>query len=66
MKRFIVVETEDGLTVVDVPEAETPEDAASTHGGRLADEETYGSYDDAYDAMIAIEQEEADADEPPN
>lgn len=57
MQSFIVVETEDGLTVTEVDRYSTPESEASRFGGRLADPTAYATYEDAYDALLLLEAE---------
>jgi hypothetical protein len=60
MLRFAIIEVEDGLTVAQVPPHSTPEEAAASRGARLVDPEPYCSYEEAYDAMMAIPDEDAD------
>ncbi len=54
---YIIIETEDGLTVQWQPEGMTAEQVAAKFGGILADEGPYESYQDADDALFALEQE---------
>ena len=65
MHDFIVVETEDGLTVVEVLPGDSAEDVAVRYGGVIADPGPYKTYQDAEDAMLLIPQEEAEEEEPP-
>lgn len=60
---YIIIETEDGLTIERQPAGMTAHQAASDHGGILADEGPYHSYEDANDAMLALAQEEFDESE---
>ena len=51
MVSFAIIELEDGLTVVTIQPGQSPEDAAASQGGSLADPEPYATYEDAYDAL---------------
>ncbi|MCU0959142.1 MAG: hypothetical protein MUF48_03475 [Pirellulaceae bacterium] len=57
MQSFIVVETEDGLTVAEVDAHTSPETEAERFGGLLADPTPYATFEDAYDALLLIEAE---------
>ena len=57
MARFIIVEVDDGLTITQVADDSTPTDAAETCGGQLIDAGPFESYEDAYEAMMAMEDE---------
>ncbi len=57
MQRFIVIETEDGLTVAEVDRYSSPEIEAGRLGGRLADPTCYATHEDAYDALLLLEAE---------
>ena len=54
---YIIIETEDGLTIQRQPEGRTAHQVAAECGGILADEGPYHSYEDASDAMLILEQE---------
>ena len=54
MRDFIIVETEDGLTVTERRENETAEAAAVRQGGVIVDVGPYGTHDDAMDALMQI------------
>jgi hypothetical protein len=58
MTMFAIIENESGLTVVPVPSDATAEEAASAHGGLLVDAGPFDSYEEAYDALLAIPDEE--------
>ena len=60
MLRYELIEIDDGLTVVEIPPGMTPEEAARQHGGLLMDPGPYTSYEDAYEALMALK---LDADE---
>jgi hypothetical protein len=57
MISFAVIEVEDGLTIVEIPAGQSPEDAAITEGGTLVDPGPYHSYEDASDALDELEME---------
>lgn len=63
MPTFAIIEIDDGLTVVEVAEQETAEDAALMRGGIVIDPGPYTSYQDAYDAMMLLP--DADDEEQP-
>jgi hypothetical protein len=64
MTRFAVIETESGLAVTAVPVGATAEDAAAEQGGIIIDPGPFENYEDAYDAMLAIPDEEEDRESP--
>lgn len=55
---FIIIETDDGLTIVPQPAEMTAEAAAVQHGGILADAGPYESYDEASEALLVLQQED--------
>lgn len=63
MDHYAIVEIDDGLTVVPLPSGGDAEEAARQHGGLLVDPGPYASYDEAYEALLALpaddEEEEA-------
>ncbi len=58
MTQFAVIETDFGLAVMRIPADATAEDVAAQQGGCVVDPGPFDSYDDAYDAMLAIPDEE--------
>jgi hypothetical protein len=58
MPHFAIIETDAGLTVAETDPTLQPEEAAIRHGGVVVDPGPYRSYDDAYDAMLALEDED--------
>lgn len=58
MLQYAVIETDQGLTVAEVPAHGTAEEAASSRGGLLVDSCLYETYEDALDAMMLIAEEE--------
>lgn len=54
MTDYIIIETDDGLTVVELPAGKTASEVASVAGGTLVDEGPYHSYEDACDAMRGL------------
>jgi hypothetical protein len=57
MPMFCIIETEDGLTVVEHPPAGTAQEAALSLGGTVIDPGPYDSYEDACDALEALQGE---------
>jgi hypothetical protein len=60
MTHYEVVETDDGLSVVEIEPGVTPEEAARRHGGILIDPGPYDGYEDAYDALAALKRDEGE------
>lgn len=58
MTFFLIIENDDGLVVVEQDDAGAPEEAAVEHGGVLVDAGPYRSYGDAYDALLALQEED--------
>ena len=57
MQSYVVIETDDGLTVVEVDEFSSPETEAERHAGVLIDPTSYATYEDAFDALLLIDAE---------
>ncbi len=57
MQSYVVIETDDGLTVVEVDRTASPEVEAERFGGVLVDPTLYATYEDAYDALLIFEAE---------
>jgi hypothetical protein len=55
MISFAIIELEDGLSVVEVEPGQSPEDAAVKEGGVLVDPGPYANYEEACDALDALE-----------
>lgn len=62
-RNYAVIETDSGLTVTELSPDMTPQQAAERKGGLLVDPGPYKSYDDAYDAILALQNEEEDDEE---
>jgi hypothetical protein len=63
MHNFVIVETADGLSIIELSPGQSPDDAASACNGMLVNEDVYTSYEDAQDALAAFPlEEESDAD----
>ncbi len=63
MINFAVIEVEDGFTIVEVMEGQSPEDAALGEGGTLIDPGPYTTYEEACDALDLLEGEEEEDDD---
>lgn len=57
MTMYCIIETEDGWTIAEHPKAGTAEEAAHLLGGTVIDPGPYDSYEDACDALEALQAE---------
>ncbi len=62
MPRYAIIETEAGLTIVEVQPGVSLEDTALRYGGVVVDPGPYESYDEACDAMMGLKFEEDEND----
>jgi hypothetical protein len=62
MALYCIIETEDGLNIVEHSEGMTAEETAHRSGGTVVDSGPYHDYEDACEALVALEQEIADDD----
>jgi len=60
MVLYEIVETDAGWMVAELEPGKLPEDAALRHGGVVVDPGPYKTYEEAYDAVLALEAEEDD------
>lgn len=60
MIQYAIIETDDGVTIIDHSWAEDADVVAEEHGGTLADGSPFTSYEDAYDALLDLQGEEQD------
>jgi hypothetical protein len=60
---YIIIETEDGLAIESLQAGMTADEVAARHGAILVDEGPYHSYEDADDALLALEMELFDESE---
>ena len=58
MPQYAIIETDEGLTVAEVPEDGSPEETAASHGAFLVDGGPFHSYQDAHDAMMLLPSED--------
>jgi hypothetical protein len=54
---YIVIELADGLTPIELPDGQRPEDVAAAEGGTLIDEGPFATLEEAEDAVDNLEQE---------
>lgn len=52
---FIIIEVEDGLTIVEVQSHVDMERAAEEHGGVLVDDGPFATYEEAIDCLAQLE-----------
>ncbi len=64
MQSYIVIETDDGLTVVEVDETRSLEFEAERNAGVLVDPTCYATFEDAYDALLIIDAESRETVDP--
>lgn len=57
MPMYCIIETEDGWTIAEHPQAGTAEAAAHQLGGTVIDPGPYDSYEDACEALEALQDE---------
>jgi hypothetical protein len=57
MAMYCIIETEDGWTIAEHPPAGTAEEAAHRLGGTVIDPGPYDSYEDACEALEALQEE---------
>jgi hypothetical protein len=55
MTRYAIIETDEGMTVTELPPGAMAEDTATEHGGVVVDPGPYATFEDAYDAMLALQ-----------
>lgn len=60
MSLFEIIETDAGLAVAELEPGISPEEAAEKQGGTLIDPGPYPDYDEAIDAMQALQSYEED------
>ena len=58
MALYEIIETDAGLMVAEMEPGTRPEDAALRHDGVVVDPGPYKTYEDAYDAVLALQDEE--------
>jgi hypothetical protein len=58
MLRYELIETNEGLTVIEIPPDNTAEDAARQQGGLVVDPGPFTNYEEAYEALMAMKDEE--------
>lgn len=62
MPQFAIIETEDGMTVASIPPALSAEDVARQRAAVVIDPGPYPTYEEAYEALLAILDPEDDED----
>lgn len=62
MAYYAIIEVDAGLTVVTIPPGLTAEQQATRHAGVVVDPGPYETYEDAYDALLALSADEDDED----
>jgi hypothetical protein len=57
MAAFCIIETEDGMSIVEHRDDLTAEEAARQSGGVVLDSGPYPTYEEACEALVALQQE---------
>ena len=60
MNRFAIIETDDGVSVETIAPDSTGEETALQNQGIVVDPGPYLSYEDAYDALLDLRDDDAD------
>jgi hypothetical protein len=55
---YHIIETDEGLAVTETPPEVGAEEAAAARGAVLIDPGPYKTFDDAYDAMLDLQEDE--------
>jgi hypothetical protein len=63
MMQYELIETDEGMTVIEIPSGMMPEEAAKQQGGLVVDPGPFPSYEDAYEALLALKLDLEDEDE---
>jgi hypothetical protein len=58
MPLYAIIEIDEGLTVLEMRPDVTPEEEAVSQGGTVVDPGPYLTYDEAYDAMLALQADD--------
>lgn len=58
MFHYAIIETDAGMAVAELPPGVMAEDAAISRGGVVVDPGPFENYEEAYDAMLALEDED--------
>lgn len=64
MLRYAIIEVDDGLTVVEVGEGQSAEEVAVRYGGVVVDPGPYPTFEEASEALLALPDEDDDAEGP--
>ena len=62
MTQFILMELDDGITILNIPDGDDPIVAAEAQGGQLVAPEPFPTYDAALDALLELQGDEDDRD----
>ncbi|MFZ5833490.1 MAG: hypothetical protein ACOY3P_25675 [Planctomycetota bacterium] len=60
--RYAIIETPSGMTVTPLEEGKSVEEVAARFSGLVVDAGPFSSYQDAYDALLALQDEEDEDD----
>jgi hypothetical protein len=63
MLRYELIENNEGLTVIEIPTGETAEEAARQQDGQIIDPGPFTSYEEAYEALMAMKLDNEEEEE---
>jgi hypothetical protein len=64
MLLYKIIETDEGLAVAEMHPGVSPDEVAAARGGMLVDPGPYRTFEDAYDALVALQTDEEEDEEP--
>lgn len=62
MPQFAIIETEDGMTIAVLPPNTSAEEVARQRAAVVIDPGPYPTYEEAYDAMLALAEPDDEVD----
>jgi hypothetical protein len=63
MLQYELIETNEGLTVIEIPAGATAEEAARQQDGLVVDPGPFTSYEDAYEALMDLKLDNEEEEE---
>jgi hypothetical protein len=62
MLRYELIETNEGMTVIEIPTGLSADQAALQQGGLVVDPGPFTNYEDAYEALMALKLDDGEED----
>jgi hypothetical protein len=63
MVSYAIIETDEGMGVAELKSGLSAEQTAEAQGGQVVDPGPYTDYEEAYDALMALGEDEEESDE---